>query len=224
MSLEFLFATLSILAITVSASIIFYKKIKQAQEEYENSKDLIRIITTGFNKQISRFNTLISLFQEDASDSRKLASDALLISQEVLENSKGWKEDVNVLSERIMKTESSIEEINVKIQKLSERPVKAPSSVKLDTPIPVRGDVVLDQLTSTEMEVLLILDDMREGTVPEIREKINKTREHTARLLKKLFDRGFIDRNTSSMPYRYHLRKEMLELLQKQKTGNELQL
>ena len=55
--------------------------------------------------------------------------------------------------------------------------------------------------------------DIGEGSVTEIREQIGKTREHTARLLKKLYDKGFIDRNTSRMPYRYVIRKEIKELI-----------
>jgi predicted transcriptional regulator len=65
---------------------------------------------------------------------------------------------------------------------------------------------------------------MGDGSVPEIREKIQKTREHTARLLKKLFDRGFIDRNTRSMPYRYHLRKEIVEIVKTHQARNEINL
>ena len=32
-------------------------------------------------------------------------------------------------------------------------------------------------------------------------------------MLKRLYDSGFIDRNTSGMPYRYSVRKEIKELI-----------
>jgi DNA-binding MarR family transcriptional regulator len=67
-----------------------------------------------------------------------------------------------------------------------------------------------------------MIEEMGEGSVPEIRDRIGKTREHTARLLKKLFDRGFIDRNTSGMPYRYNIRKEIRELIKEQKDKTEI--
>ena len=82
---------------------------------------------------------------------------------------------------------------------------------------------VLNVLLSI-LTVLKIIDEMGEGSVPEIRGRIQKTREHTARLLKKLFDRGFIDRNTSGMPYRYHLRKEIVELVKNHQARNEISL
>ena len=66
--------------------------------------------------------------------------------------------------------------------------------------------------------------DFGEGTVPEIKERIDKTREHTARLLKKLYDKGFIDRNTSSMPYRYSIRKEIRDLIMEQGEASSISL
>jgi len=169
--LEFLFATLSFLAITMVASFIYYKRIRQAQAEYEGSKDLVR-------------------------ESR---------------------EETKRLSERIDDTDKSISSMREEIQKLAERSAAAPVQARVEAPIPVEGDAVLENLTDTELEVLALIEEMGEGTVPEIRERIGKTREHTARLLKKLYERGFIDRNTSGMPYRYHVRKEIRELIQQQK-------
>jgi predicted transcriptional regulator len=64
---------------------------------------------------------------------------------------------------------------------------------------------------------LEMIVDVGEGTVPEIRAAINKTREHTARLLKKLYDKGYVDRNTSGMPYRYSIRKEIRDLILQRK-------
>ena len=66
--------------------------------------------------------------------------------------------------------------------------------------------------------------DFGEGAVPEIKVRIDKTREHTARLLKKLYDKGFIDRNTNSMPYRYSIRKEIRDLIMEQNEPTTLGL
>jgi DNA-binding MarR family transcriptional regulator len=94
----------------------------------------------------------------------------------------------------------------------------------IDAPIPLQQKDVLDQLTPTEFEVLILIDELAEGSVPEIRKRIKKTREHTARVLKKLFDKGFIDRNSNSMPYRYYLRKEIMELVKNYNSRNEMNL
>ena len=141
-----------------------------------------------------------------------------------VEASKSGIDERKLLAERFEGTEKTIEKIRKEIQELSKRPVPLVRAVPMDAPIPLQQGDVLDQLTPTELDVLTLIDELGEGSVPEIRERIQKTREHTARLLKKLFDKGFIDRNTSSMPYRYHLRKEVVELVKNHQARNEINL
>ena len=214
--MEFLFATLSFLVITVVASFIYYKRIKQAQAEYEGSKDLVRSITRGFVSQVERISRSIAGMQRDASDARHMSGEALDASREAIGAAEESRGETKRLAERIDDTDKSVSSMRKEIQRLAERPA-APMQARVEAPIPVEGDAVLENLTDTELEVLALIEELGEGTVPEIRERIGKTREHTARLLKKLYERGFIDRNTSGMPYRYHVRKEIRELIQQQK-------
>ena len=211
-------------AVTTIASFIYYKKISQAQEEYEESREIVRGITNGFARQISRLTAAISGFESDASDAHQVAVQALETSRMAVEASKSRVDERKLIDERFEGTEKAIEEVRKEIQELSKRPVPLVQAAPMDAPIPLQQRDVLDQLTPTEFDVLTLIDELGEGSVPEIREKIQKTREHTARLLKKLFDKGFIDRNTSSMPYRYHLRKEIVELVKNHQARNEINL
>ena len=222
--MELFFATLMLFAVTTIASFIYYKRISQAQEEYEESRDIVRGITNGFTRQISRLTAAISGFEIDASDAQRMAAQALEASRKAVEASNSGVDERKLLAQRFEGTEKTIEEIRKEIRELSKRPVPLVRAVPLDAPIPLQQGDVLDQLTPTEFDVLTLIDEMGEGSVPEIRERIQKTREHTARLLKKLFDKGFIDRNTSSMPYRYHLRKEVVELVKNHQARNEINL
>ncbi len=215
--MEFLFATLSFLAITMVASFIYYKRIKQAQTEYEGSKDLVRSITHVFVSQVEKISKSIARMQRDASDAQHVAGEALDTSRDAIGAAEESREETKRLAERINDVDKSISSMREEIQKLVERPAIAPVQARVEAPIPVEGDAVLENLTETELEVLALIEEIGEGTVPEIRERIGKTREHTARLLKKLYERGFIDRNTSGMPYRYSVRKEIKELIQQQK-------
>jgi len=222
--LELFFSTLMLFAVTIIASFIYYKKITQAQEEYEESRDIVRGITNGFTRQILRLTAAISGFESDASDAHRVAAQALETSRMAAEASKSGADERKLIDERFKGTETAIEEVRKEIQELSKRPIPFAQAIPMDAPIPLQQRDVLDQLTPTEFDVLTLIDEMGEGCVPEIREKIQKTREHTARLLKKLFDKGFIDRNTSSMPYRYHLRREIVELVKNHQARNEINL
>ncbi len=222
--MELFFATLMLFAVTTIASIIYYRIISQAQEEYVQSRDIVRGLTNGFTRQISRLTDAISGFESDASDAYMVAAQALDASKLAVEASKSGGDERKLLAERFEGTEKTIAELRREIQELSKRPVPHMRPAPIDAPIPLQQRDVLDQLTTTEFDVLVLIDELAEGSVPEIREKIQKTREHTARLLKKLFDKGFIDRNTSSMPYRYHLRKEIVELVKNHQARNEINL
>jgi DNA-binding MarR family transcriptional regulator len=222
--LELFFATACLFAVTVVASFIYYQRIRRAQEEYEGSKDIIRGITVGFTKQIEKITRSLSNIERDASDARIIASEAMKISQEASETAKENEEERRILAEKISETEKALSDMKEEMQKLSIRPVVVPTQLDVDAPIPLKKDAVLDQLTPTELDVLALIEEMGEGTVPQIRERVGKTREHTARLLKKLFERGFIDRNTSGMPYRYYIRKEIRELIHQKREKMEISL
>lgn len=62
---------------------------------------------------------------------------------------------------------------------------------------------------------LVVLRALSSGpkTVPEIRNIIARTREHTARLMKSLYERGLVTRNESKKPYSYELSEEGRKLL-----------
>ena len=224
MPLELYFATACLFAVTVAASFIYYQRIKRAQEEYESSRDIVRSITVGFTQQLAKLTRSIVNIERDASDARSIASDAMKVSREAMDTATENDGERQRLAERIAETERALTGMKEEMQKLSRRPAVAPARIEVDAAIPLEQEAVLDQLTPTELEVLALIEEMGEGSIPQIRERIAKTREHTARLLKKLFERGFIDRNTSGMPYRYHIRKEIKELIQQQKDKMEISL
>lgn len=215
--LELFFATASLLAMTVVASFIYYKLIKKAQNEYDGSKDLIKSITYGFTQQVTRITKVIKGIEQSASDAQRVAEEALKTSLESTKLARESREETKKLENQIEETDKVVSSIKEEIQKLATKPVAAPAQSKIEAPIPLKQDAVLENLTETELEVLTIIEEMGEGSVPEIRKRINKTREHTARLLKKLYEKGFIDRTTGGMPYKYYIRKEIKELIQQQK-------
>ena len=222
--MELFFATICLFTVTIVASFIYYKRIQQAHTEYENSKDVVRSITHGFSQQLRKVAGSILAAERDASDAQFAAAEALRTSAEAVEVVKDNSEKVSDLSVKIDETDKTIASIREEIQSLARRRPVLAVQPAVEGAIPLRQDAVLDQLTPTELGVLTLIEEMGEASGPAIREKVNKTREHTARLLKKLFDSGFIDRNTSGMPYRYSVRKEIKELIQQQKENAQLSL
>jgi CRP-like cAMP-binding protein len=59
------------------------------------------------------------------------------------------------------------------------------------------------QLTQTENIILHYLLSEGPKTAKDVEEKIGKTREHTARLMKKLWQQGYVERETHKIPFTY---------------------
>ncbi len=71
--------------------------------------------------------------------------------------------------------------------------------------------------TETEVAVLrMIRDSPEKREAPVIAREIGKSREHTARLLKKMSDAGYLTRKEEVWPYTYVLTERALNFLQNQ--------
>jgi hypothetical protein len=195
-----------------------------AQTEYEDSKGIIRNITSGFTRQVKRMESDLDRLERETLQAKYMASEAISAKQGDSEATLARLEKVKELSDRVDGIEESIDAMKKDLSKLASQPRVIVSQGAVDAPIPVQGEDILQTLTDTELEVLKMIVDFGEGTVPEIKEQIQKTREHTARLLKKLYDKGFIDRNTNSMPYRYSIRKEIRDLIMEQNESSTIGL
>jgi predicted transcriptional regulator len=78
-------------------------------------------------------------------------------------------------------------------------------------------DLLLSRITETERTVLHMLMEEGAMTAPKVEKKIGKTREHTARLMKKLWKEGYVERDTHKMPFTYRPTKKLKEILNKKK-------
>ena len=188
--MELFFATACLFTVTLAASFIYYKRIKEAQMEYEGSKDVVRNLVLGFSGQVTRLSQRIRGIEEGSNVAQDAASEALKASQQAIDETRRSGEKALKLEGRLEESESAIASMKEEMKRLSLRPSVAVPPKTVDAPIPLRQDAVLDQLTETELNVLTMIEELGEGSVPEIRDRIGKTREHTARLLKKLLTAG----------------------------------
>ncbi len=215
--MELIITAAAILLVIVTASIIFYRKIQEATSEYESAKESVHNITFGFTRQVKRLQQDIVKAENETVTAKMVASEALKNSGEAKEATLKGLEAVKSLQNRVDSTESEVESIRKEIQKLALAPKqRVVVGQELTAPIPVQQSNVLAKLTETELTALKKIAELGESTVPEIKVHISTTREHTARMLKKLYESGFVDRSTNAMPYKYSIRKEIRELIQQQ--------
>lgn len=75
--------------------------------------------------------------------------------------------------------------------------------------------IALSKLTPTELKVLELLAVEGPLPAPIIGKTVGKSREHTARLMKRLYEQGYVDRETSRIPYRYRVNEKVRGVLEK---------
>lgn len=226
-----LMVTLLLLLATVVASVLYYRRIKRAHEEYEKAKDVVEDIVVSFNRQVERQEDRLSLvaYKTEAVSSKlekierkarghdrqladvtakvgSLSKVERKIAAQIKRMSKRF-EDVLATQERMMKKIEEMEKVEYR--------VPAAPEAKVEAAIPIKREKALAPLTETELSVLNILATEGATTAPKIRDRIKLTREHTARLMKKLYDAGYLERDTRKMPYAYRVKKEMLRILKK---------
>ncbi len=101
------------------------------------------------------------------------------------------------------------------ILKSKSRDLQLSPETKSEPVISIRRDKAMAPLTDTEIAVLEMLAAEGPKTAPEIKERVHLSREHTARLMKKLYEGGYLERETNKIPFKYSVKKEMETLLRK---------
>lgn len=192
-----LLGSVALLTTTMVFAVLYYRRIKKVTKEYAEARDVVGDVVVSFNKQLQRqeegletkLNAVTSKITETSENEKKLHSD--------VENLKGTMST-------LMKTQ---EEIKKHVEETPETNIEAV--------IPIKRERALAPLTQTELHVLELVAEGDEKTAPQIKELIKLTREHTARLVKKLYEEGYLERNTDKTPYTYRVKEEMLKILRK---------
>lgn len=224
-----------VLAVTVGVLVRYIRQLFKAQREYQKAKEAVEDIILSFNRQFKRAAEHMELvaYKVEANTSR---SDRAISKAEEIEKqlqatdgklsslSEDRDEALAKLSEvdqRIRDVAASQETFTAKISALEEqaKQLSVPLAPSVETVIPLRRDKALAPLTETELAALELLAAEGPKTAPEIKERIKLSREHTARLMKKLYEEGYLERDPSKIPFKYSVKKEMEKLLKKTEAG-----
>jgi DNA-binding MarR family transcriptional regulator len=120
------------------------------------------------------------------------------------------------LESKIKDIETSQETIKLKLTGFEEHIQKFNVAPEVsESVIPIKRDKAMATLTDTEIAVLEMLSSEGPKTAPEIKDKLKLSREHTARLMKKLYEQGYLEREANKIPFSYTIKKEMEKLLKK---------
>lgn len=225
-----LVSTVTLLLVTLGAFSFYYRRLRRLAEENERAESLVSDIVLSFNKQMQRqeekLDVVIQKTMVSASKNSRVESQLETQENQItqistkLEALSTLKEETQAhlesLDQKIADVTKSHGDLLEKIKGLEEKLQKpAISETNIEAVIPIKQERALAPLTSTELAVLETLASEGEKTAPEIKAKINLTREHTARLMKKLYESGYLERTTGKIPFAYRIKEEMRKILKK---------
>jgi DNA-binding MarR family transcriptional regulator len=220
-----------LLAVTVGAAIKYYKQLRRVQREYEKAGRVVEDIVLSFNRQIRQEADKLELVAYKVEAVSSKSDKALRKTEEVDKKLLPLEGKIGVVlgdrekllmrldevDKKVCDTVVSQEALTAKISVMEEqsRQFSMVPEAKIEAVIPIKREKVLAPLTETELSVLEMLSLEGPKTAPEIKGKIKLSREHTARLMKKLYESGYLERETGKIPFKYSVKKEMEKLLRK---------
>ena len=87
-------------------------------------------------------------------------------------------------------------------QQVSHMP--QPHVTSMNEPIEITQQSMIEEINGTTDYILKLLVE-KPRTSREVQLAIGRTREHTARLMKKLHDAGFVSRDSNAKPFKYEI-------------------
>jgi DNA-binding CsgD family transcriptional regulator len=219
---------------TVAAAIGYYSYLRRAQKEYEKAKIAVDDIVLSFNRQFKRESEKLEVIAYKVESIASKTSGTLDIAKDFgkrmdaveiktkadTDSAERVMEHLEQFEAKLVDVDASQEAIVARLASLEEKARQIPSAPEagLEAVIPIRKDKAIAQLTDTELSVLELLASEGPKTAPEIKERVKLSREHTARLMKKLYEQGYLERETGKIPFRYSVKKEMEKLLKRTET------
>ncbi len=222
--------------VVVSSAVLYYRRVRKIQTEYEKAKSVIEDVVLSFNRQLRKEADRMELVAYKVEGNSAKADNIIKRIEDVEKEVEAIKVQPPQTPEIQQTLSSQISEVNKRIESLEalQESAKGKFSVleeevqklvsipdlRSEPAIQIRRDKALAALTETEIVVLEMLVAEGSKTAPEIREKVELSREHTARLMKKLYEEGYVERETGKIPFRYSAKKEMEKVLKKPEPQN----
>jgi len=226
----FLLSVAALLLTTICAFSFYYRHLRRLAEEYAKAKTLVSDIVVSFNKQVQKQEEKVAAVAQKAmaSTARDGRFESKLETQEsqiaqistkvnaLTELKEEIPTQLEAMTQKVAEVAKTHEDLSEKITRLEEETKKLTTSeTNIEAVIPIKQEGALASVTPTELSVLEILANEGEKTAPEIKARVNLTREHTARLMKKLYEEGYLERTTGRIPFAYHIKEEMRKFLKK---------
>jgi len=219
-----LIVTILLLVVTIGFALLYYRRIRRVHEVYEEAKGAVGDVVISFNRQLQRQENrlgAVALKTEVLASKSEGFADNLRTHDGRLSDLSAKVETFSGIEKRVLaqieEMSKKVDDVITKHKDLMKKVAEVPAvpEAKIKAAIPIKRERALAPLTETELNVLEVLASEGKKTAPEIEDRIKLTREHTARMMKKLYEKGYLERDSGKMPYTYRIKEEMRRILKK---------
>jgi hypothetical protein len=193
---------------------LFGLKLKREREE---SGDVTKLFFDSFSSRVSEVEEEMRVHSAGLGKLKNSLDQGRISDLVLLERLQGLESRVKECMEWIVKVAERAAEIRrtpvrrtfVPLPEASEGmgELSLPGRMepsRIVSPVGLVGSIQ-SLTTGTELGVLALLGEQGPKSAPEIGRHMGRSREHTARLMKKLLDEGYVLRDQARIPYRYSL-------------------
>jgi len=198
---------------------VVLRRLDISRMSYREAKQMLSAMVGSLSNRIEQNETLTKELSEQlqilsASQARLGLEGEHADKERLLGFMQDWMGNLKRVIEKVDGLENNLErevqEMRARVNELGAVALK--TTAARDIPVGVVTEDTLAKLTPTERGVLELLADGGKAA-PEIGRLVAKSREHTARLMKSLFEQGFVEREANRQPYEYRLNEKVREVL-----------
>ena len=190
------------------------RAFRQSKQAVIESASLVNVIVDALSSRIHRSElTLAALRSDIMSESRR--GEALQAEQVTLQTSQEQilrqLEDVLSTDKRLV---AELEQFKSRLSELQQVRIAEGLPKRENLGVLISDGDILSTLTPTERLTLEVLRAEGVKGAPELGKRLEKSREHTSRLMKKLYMEGYVTRESNHSPFRYKLNESVRSALE----------
>ena len=205
-------AVLVILILLAARAVHAFKQSKQALRE---SASIISVIVDALTSRIDQSESVVSQTQTEIDGLKTRIGGVEWEQAEVRSSSLQALKRLEEILSNDKRLSADLENLKAKVVSLPQRRMVAETPPKgMTLAGVVSEETILTSLTPTERATLEILTAEGSKAAPELGQRLGKTREHTSRLMKKLYLEGYVDRESNRAPFRNRLSEKARSALQ----------
>ena len=183
---------------------------------YKDARQMLSAIVSALTVRIQKLERLTDRLSDEVEIMRAKRTPTMTeaeVRTALLEYVQGWETNLKQVMQMLDELQMNVGRIDTEVQNVRTGFDHIKASDKVEgTDLGVVTENTFARLSGTERRVLLLLYEGPKSA-PEIGELAGRSREHSGRLMKMLFEQGFVERETHRQPYRYMLNGKIREAL-----------